>query len=347
MAHYARISNEEFTVSERARLREAKDEKNVIEASNRASEEYNTLKKAYEDSFTSATLQTLEGELAVLQSQYTPEMTEEEREALDTSITAKKAEIDTEKAALVPGQETALASLNAKEAEGTEALTSEIETLNATIANALCRVTAVYPGAEEIEMVPGDSSAIDAEIYALEESKKNIDFTQDEEVWKAELEAIQVQIRAKIEEKKDIPKVEKDNTVYWEGYAGGCKRTSYNTKGGEHKLGGAPFRKNYAGIGHLYDPVRDAFYSESPYPSWTLNESTCYWEAPTPMPETGDGWWWKEDTTEWVDYPYTSPISPQPFPSWTYDGLKWVPPVEKPEEGCYMWIESELNWVNC
>ena len=73
MAYYAKISNEEFTVSERARLREARYEKDVIENDNRASEEYATLKTAYEESFTSATLQTLEGELAVLQSQYTPE----------------------------------------------------------------------------------------------------------------------------------------------------------------------------------------------------------------------------------------------------------------------------------
>ena len=88
MAYYAKISNEEFTVSERVRLREAQSEKGAIENSNRASEEYAVLKTAYEDSFTSATLQTLEGELAALQSQYTPEMTEEEREALNTSITA-------------------------------------------------------------------------------------------------------------------------------------------------------------------------------------------------------------------------------------------------------------------
>ena len=230
--------------------------------------------------------------------------------------------------------------------EELEALNSEIETLNTTIANALCRVTEMHTGADEIEMVAGDSSVIDAEIKELEETQRNIDWGDSKEP-PAEYTAIDEQIAAKLEEKRNIPLVEQDNTVYWEGYGGGCKRTSYNTKGGEHKLGGTPFRKNYAGIGHLYDPVRDAFYSESPYPSWTLNESTCYWEAPTPMPETGDAWWWKEDTAEWVDYPYTSPISPQPFPSWTYDGLKWVPPVEKPEEGCYMWIESELNWVNC
>ena len=55
MAHYAKISNDEFTISERARLIEAQSEKGVIEANNRASEEYATLKDAYDNSFTSST----------------------------------------------------------------------------------------------------------------------------------------------------------------------------------------------------------------------------------------------------------------------------------------------------
>ena len=346
MAYYAKISNQEFTVSESARLREARHEKSVIENDNRASEEYATLKTAYEDSFTSATLQTLQGELAALQSQYTPEMTEDDRVGLDISVIAKKAEIDAEKAALVPGQEAALASLNAKEAEGTEALTAEIETLNTAIANALCRVTAMYTGADEIVMVAGDSSEIQAEIEALEESKKDIDYTQDEEVWRAENEAIQVQIQAKLEEMNAVPQVEKDNSAYWEGYYGGCKRTSYNTQGGVHKLGGTPFRKNYAGVGYIYDPVRDAFYTEQPYASWTLDESTCYWQPPTPRPE-GMVWYWKEDTTEWVDYVYINPDNNQPYPSWIWDTTNgtWSPPVEYPEDGkVYRWNESEQKW---
>ena len=37
------------------------------------------------------------------------------------------------------------------------------------------------------------------------------------------------------------------------------KQTSYNTHGGVHRLGGTPFRKNYAGIGYKYDSSRDAF----------------------------------------------------------------------------------------
>ena len=347
MAHYAKISNQEFTISERARLMEAQSEKSVIEANNRASEEYATLKTAYENSFTSSTLQTLEGELSALQAQRTPNMTKQESEALNTSIAAKQAEIDTEKAALVPGQEAALASLNAKEAEGTEALTAEISTLNTEIANALCRVTAMYTGADEIEMINGDSSALDAEIKALEERKKNYPYNPDiGETKPSELTDIENQIQAKIKEIDAIPKVEKDNTVYWEGYYGGCKRTSYNTRAGVHQLGGTPFRKNYAGVGYIYDPVRDAFYVEQPYASWTLDESTCYWQPPTPKPE-GSDWWWKEDTTEWVDSVYINPDKNQPYSSWTWDTTNggWRPPVEYPEDGnVYIWNESEQKW---
>ena len=62
------------------------------------------------------------------------------------------------------------------------------------------------------------------------------------------------------------------------------KMTSYNTFGGIHKLGGTPFRKNFAGIGYKYDQTKDAFIPPKLYPSWTLNETTCQWEAPVAMP---------------------------------------------------------------
>ena len=45
------------------------------------------------------------------------------------------------------------------------------------------------------------------------------------------------------------------------------KQTSYNTSGGVHRLGGTPFRKNYAGIGYTYDSERDAFIPPKPYNS--------------------------------------------------------------------------------
>lgn len=58
-----------------------------------------------------------------------------------------------------------------------------------------------------------------------------------------------------------------------------CKRTSYNTVGGAHLLGGVPFRKNYAGIGYFYDSEKDAFIPPKPKEgNWVLNESTCIWE---------------------------------------------------------------------
>jgi hypothetical protein len=79
------------------------------------------------------------------------------------------------------------------------------------------------------------------------------------------------------------------------------KQTSYNTYGGVHSNGGTPFRKNYAGIGYTYDAQRDAFISPKPYASWVLNETTCLWEAPTPMP-TGNGrYYWDEATTSWIE----------------------------------------------
>ena len=56
------------------------------------------------------------------------------------------------------------------------------------------------------------------------------------------------------------------------------KQTSYNTAEGVHKLGGTPFRKNYPGHGFTYDESRDAFISDSPYASWSLNEDTCLWD---------------------------------------------------------------------
>ena len=77
------------------------------------------------------------------------------------------------------------------------------------------------------------------------------------------------------------------------------KQTSYNTHGGKHKLGGTPFRKNFAGIGFKYDQTRDAFIPPQPYNSWTLNEDTCLWEAPTAYPDDGKFYTWNEQTTSW------------------------------------------------
>jgi len=88
-------------------------------------------------------------------------------------------------------------------------------------------------------------------------------------------------------------------TYYAQGTPYTVKRTSYNTYGNVHQLGGVPFRKNYAGIGYTYDAVRNAFIAPKPYPSWVLDEATCLWGAPVPYPATGR-WVWNEATLNWV-----------------------------------------------
>ena len=107
-----------------------------------------------------------------------------------------------------------------------------------------------------------------------------------------------------------VGKDEGEDGVDWESHYGAfrgqvCKRTSYNTSGGVHRLGGAPFRKNYAGIGYTYDAERDAFIPPKPYASWLLNEDTGLWDAPVPYP-TDIGtppkrYTWDEATTFWVE----------------------------------------------
>lgn len=77
------------------------------------------------------------------------------------------------------------------------------------------------------------------------------------------------------------------------------KMTSYNTRGGIHRLGGTPFRKNYAGIGYTYDQTRDAFIAPKPYDSWTLNENTCQWEAPIAYPNDNQRYKWNEANQTW------------------------------------------------
>ena len=84
------------------------------------------------------------------------------------------------------------------------------------------------------------------------------------------------------------------------------KQTSYNTVGGQHLLGGTPFRKNYARVGGIYDQTRDAFIAPKYYESWVLNEETCEWEAPVAKPEltqeqidNNNYYSWNEETKQW------------------------------------------------
>ena len=85
------------------------------------------------------------------------------------------------------------------------------------------------------------------------------------------------------------------------------KQTSYN----------GSMRKNYAGVGFLYDTSRDAFIPPrprgekasddlssaplEPWQSWTLNETTCQWEAPVAYPTDGKTYSWDEENQEWTE----------------------------------------------
>jgi hypothetical protein len=59
-------------------------------------------------------------------------------------------------------------------------------------------------------------------------------------------------------------------------------------------------RKNYAGIGFTYDRERDAFIPPQPYASWTLNETSCLWEAPVAYPDDGQRYQWDEESVSWT-----------------------------------------------
>lgn len=95
-----------------------------------------------------------------------------------------------------------------------------------------------------------------------------------------------------------VGKEEGEDGVNWEEYYG-AKRTSYNTQGGIHLNGGVPFRKNYAGLGFTYDPVRDAFIPPKPHNTWILNENTCLWEPPIPRPQDGKNYRWNQQSMQW------------------------------------------------
>jgi hypothetical protein len=68
-------------------------------------------------------------------------------------------------------------------------------------------------------------------------------------------------------------------------------QTSYN----------ANIRKNYAGIGYTYDAKKDAFIPPQPFSSWLLNETTCQWEAPIPMPNDDKKYMWDKTAQNWIE----------------------------------------------
>lgn len=105
-----------------------------------------------------------------------------------------------------------------------------------------------------------------------------------------------------------VGKDENEGDIDWEAHYSEvtgltCKRTSYNTTGGVHLLGGEPFRANYAQIGGEYDGAADAFIPVKPFDSWVLNQTTYRWEAPFAAPDDGYPYHWDEDSVNWVQDP--------------------------------------------
>jgi len=83
-------------------------------------------------------------------------------------------------------------------------------------------------------------------------------------------------------------------------------QTSYNTHGNIHDLGGMPFRKNFAGLGFTYDPVRDAFIEPKPEGTYVLDEETCTWWRPKPYPVDKTDpraklYTWSEESQDWIE----------------------------------------------
>lgn len=118
----------------------------------------------------------------------------------------------------------------------------------------------------------------------------------------AEIDSNNIVLRVVVVDNKDTSTaqgVEKEyiGAAFLESLLGGTwVQTSYNGK----------IRKNYAGIGFTFDQQRDAFIPPKPYPSWVLNEDTCLWQAPIPMPTDGKMYAWDEETQSWKE----SPLNP-------------------------------------
>ena len=188
-----------------------------------------------------------------------------------------------------------LTSEEEKDTAAIETKQEEIDAKQQEIDNSLCIVTRVITGVLETYEEAGKDETLDQELKDLENSRagKNIE----------EIIEIEAEMQIKLEEIQNLPPDIIDNTVYWEGYYGKgglCKRTSFNTHKGVHLNDKIPFRKNYAGEGYTYDPVRDAFYGPQPFESWTLNEDTCSWESPVAIPEDGNSYLWDEETKNWI-----------------------------------------------
>jgi hypothetical protein len=98
---------------------------------------------------------------------------------------------------------------------------------------------------------------------------------------------------------------EPDEGYQWliDNLGGTWVQTSYNTRHGVHELGKTPLRKNFAAIGYTYDKELDAFIPPKPFASWVLDEKTCTWKSPIPIPTDGKVYLWDDNSTSWQEAP--------------------------------------------
>ena len=111
---------------------------------------------------------------------------------------------------------------------------------------------------------------------------------------------------AKIDENNIVTKVIVASQETIDTQDGTWIQTSYNTYGGKHynpetqeEDSGTPLRKNFAGIGYTYDSEKNAFIPPTPFPSWTLDETTCLWEAPVSYPTDDKMYNWDDENQQW------------------------------------------------
>ena len=176
---------------------------------------------------------------------------------------------------------------------------------------------------KELEEVKEKQNSLTYENVEQDQQKLS-DLIEEENAIKEKINLSLCDVIKVIPGANEIDENGEDKTEYWEKYYNHgypemkVKRTSYNTKAGVHTKEGTPFRKNYAVLGGIYDPVRDAFYTPSPGKYWTLDEDSCLWNPPNGWIEDGNG--------------------------------VWKIPVEKPDlsflkEGeLYVWDQESLTW---
>jgi hypothetical protein len=92
-------------------------------------------------------------------------------------------------------------------------------------------------------------------------------------------------------------------------------QTSYNNN----------FRKQYAGIGYIYDANKDKFIEPQPFTSWSL-DSNDDWQSPVAYPSI---------TTYGDNVTYSI--------SWNEIGQKWV--GKDLENNEFTWIPSSSSWL--